>query len=149
MIRLATRYDIPKLAKMVEEYALENPNIELFKNQELHNSEYIEHLLFGIIMGRGFILVDENMRGCFMAVRSQNVWCPTVVELHQLMWWVEPKFRGILSGRLWKKFDELATDMLNKKQIDLVFTSITAKSTFTDFTKRGYSAIEAKFFRSK
>lgn len=149
MIRLATRYDIPRLTEMVKQYALENPNIEMFKNQELHDAKYIEELLFGIIMGRGFILVDKDMRGCFMAIRSQNIWCPKVIELHQLMWWVEPKFRGVLSGRLWKAFDEMASKMLDEKKIDLVFTSVTAKSTLTDFTKRGYSAIEAKFFRSK
>lgn len=149
MIRLATRYDIPRLTEMVEQYALDNPNIELFGNPDLHDAKHIEQLLFSIIMGRGFILMDKNMRGCFIAIRSPNIWCPKVMELHQLMWWVEPEFRGILSGRLWKAFDETATKLLNEKKVDLVFTSVTAKSTLTDFTKRGYSAIEAKFFRGK
>lgn len=149
MIKQATRYDIPRLIEMIEQYALENPNIELFKNQDLHDAKYIEQLLFEIINGRGFILMDKNMRGCFIAIRNQNIWCPKVIELHQLMWWVEPEFRGVLSGRLWKAFDKAATKLLEEKKIDLVFTSVTAKSTFTDFTKRGYSAIEAKFFRGK
>lgn len=149
MIRLATRYNIPRLTEMVEQYALENPNIELFKNPELHDANHIEQLLFSIIMGRGFILIDKHMRGCFIAVRTQNMWCPKITELHQLMWWVEPEFRGVLSGRLWKAFDKAATDLLKEKKVDLVFTSVTAKSTFTDFTKRGYSAIEAKFYRGK
>jgi len=149
MIHLATRYNIPRLIEMVEQYALENPNIQLFGNTELHDAKHIEELLFSIIMGRGFILIDKNMRGCFIALRTQNIWCPKVTELHQLMWWVEPEFRGVLSGRLWKAFDEKATQLLEENKVQLVFTSVTAKSTFTDFTKRGYSAIEAKFFRGK
>lgn len=149
MIKKATRYDIPRLIEMVEQYALENPSIELFKNQELHDAKHIEQFLFSIIMGRGIILMDKNMRGCFIAIRSQNLWCPKITELHQLMWWVEPEFRGLLSGRLWKAFDELATKLLEEKKIDLVFTSVNSKSTLTDFTKRGYSVIEAKFFRGR
>jgi len=149
MIYYANRYHIPRLMEMVEQYALENPNIELFGNKELHDSKHIEELLFSIIKGRGFILMDKNMRGCFIAMRTQNIWCPKVIELHQLMWWVEPEFRGVLSGRLWKAFDKVATQLLNDNKVQLVFTSVTAKNTLTDFTKRGYSAIEAKFFRGK
>ena len=148
MIRLATRYDIPRLKEMVRQYALEEPNIALFQDSNLHDSDHVEHLLFNIIMGRGFVLVDGYMRGCFIAVRSPNIWCPKVNELHQLMWWVEPDFRGILSGRLWKAFDDMATKLLQESKVNLVFTSVNANSTLTDFTKRGYSAIEAKFFRS-
>jgi len=70
---------------MIEQYALENPNIKLFGNTELHDAKHIEQLLFSIIMGRGFILIDKNMRGCFIAIKSQNIWCPKVTELHQLM----------------------------------------------------------------
>lgn len=149
MIRQATRYDIPKLKEMVRQYALEDPSITLFKDASLHHPDYVEQLLFSIIMGKGLALVDDEMRGCFIAIRSYNIWCPEVKELHQLMWWVEPEHRGVLSGRLWMAFDKEAARMLNEKEIDLVFTSVNAKGTLTDFTKRGYSAIEAKFFRSK
>jgi N-acetylglutamate synthase-like GNAT family acetyltransferase len=147
MIKQATRYDIPRLIEMIEQYALENPNIELFKDPELHDASHIEQFLFSIIMGRGFILMDKNMRGCFIALRT--IWCPKITELHQLMWWVEPEFRGTLSGKLWKAFDKAAIRLLDEKKIDVIYTSITPKSTFTDFTKRGYSAIEAKFYRSR
>lgn len=149
MICIATRYNIPRLIEMIEQYALENPSIEIFGNKELHDVKHIEELLFNIIKFRGFILMDKNMRGCFIAIKTQNIWCPKITELHQLMWWVEPEFRGILSGRLWKAFDEAATKLLEEKKVDLVFTSVNAKSTLTDFTKRGYSAIEAKFFRGR
>lgn len=149
MIRQATRHDIPKLMEMIERYAIESPNIKLFGNTKLHDANHIAHLLFGIISGRGFILIDEKMRGCFIAIKNQNIWCPKVMELHQLMWWVDPKFRGILSGRLWKCFDEKAKQLLENDEVQVVFASVNANSTFTDFTKRGYSAIEAKFFRSK
>ena len=147
MIQYATRYNIPRIMEMIEAYAYENPNIKLFANQQLHDAKYIEELLFNIIKFRGFILIDKHMRGCFIALKQNNIWCPTLVELHQLFWYVEPEFRGLLSGRLWKAFNKTANELLNNKKIDLVYTSITANNIFTDFTKRGYKPIEAKFVR--
>lgn len=149
MIKVATRYDIPRLMEMIEQYALENPNIELLKDQKLHDAKHIEQLLFSIIVGKGFILMDKNMRGCFIAVRSQNIWCPEIFELHQLLWWVEPEHRGFLSGKLWKAFDDFASQLIEEGKVHLVFTSMTPKSSFVDFSKRGYSAVESKFCRGK
>ena len=145
MIRPATRYDIPRLLEIVEAYAYENP-ISCLGRRENHNPKYVEELLFGIIAGRGFIYIDNNMRGAIIAIKNGNVWCPKVKELNELLWWVEPEHRnGTIGGRLWKAFDDRAEAMLKAGDIDFVVTSVSANGPLIDYTKRGYKAVGASF----
>jgi hypothetical protein len=142
MIRLATRYDIPRLLEIVEAYAYENP-IKILGKQENHDPAYVEQLLFSIIMGKGFIYIDKGLRGAIIAVKQQNVWCPKVKELHELLWWVEPEYR---SGS-WKYFDQTGTEMMNAGDIDLIITSVSSKGPWIDYTKRDYEAVTASFVK--
>lgn len=147
MIRLATRYDIPRLLEIVEAYAYENP-IKCLGKQHNHFPKYVEELLFSIIAGRGFIYIDNNMRGAIVAIKQGNVWSPKVKELNELLWWVEPEYRnGTIGGRLWKAFDERAEAMLKAGDIDFVVTSISANGPLIDYTKRGYAPLGASFVR--
>lgn len=147
MIRLATRYDIPRLLEIVEAYAYENP-IKCLGRSHNHFPKYVEELLFSIIAGRGFIYIDNNMRGAIIAIKQGNVWSPKVKELNELLWWVEPEYRnGTIGGRLWKAFDERAEEMLKAGNIDFVVTSISANGPLIDYTKRGYAPLGASFVR--
>jgi len=147
MIRLATRYDIPRLLEIVEAYAYENP-IKKLGDQSNHNAKYVEELLFGIIKGRGFIYIDTHMRGAIVAYRSSNIWSPQIRELNELLWWVEPEHRnGTIGGRLWKAFDEQAKAMLEANEVDFVCTSISANGPFIDYTRRGYKPLGATFVK--
>lgn len=147
MIRKATRYDIPRLLEIVEAYAFENP-ITVLGKQVNHDAKYVESLLFGIIMGRGFIYIDNHMRGAIIAIKNQNIWCPKVRELNELLWWVEPEYRnGTIGGRLWKAFDDQANEMLNCGDVHCVITSISSSGPWIDYTKRGYKAVGASFVK--
>ena len=147
MIRLATRYDIPRLLEIVEAYAYENP-IETLGKTKHHNPKDVEQLLFSIILGRGFILIDNHMRGALIAVKQNNIWSPDVKELHELLWWVEPEHRnGSVGGRLWKEFDRIGSEMLACGDVDFVITSVSAKGPLIDYTKRGYKAVGASFVK--
>jgi hypothetical protein len=147
MIRLATRYDIPRLLEIVEAYAYEMP-IKTLGRPSNHFPKYVEELLFSIISGRGFIYIDNNMRGALIAIKQGNVWSPKVKELNELLWWVEPEHRnGTIGGRLWKAFDERAEAMLKAGDIDFVVTSISANGPLIDYTKRGYAPLGASFVR--
>ena len=147
MIRLATRYDIPRLLEIVEAYAYEMP-IKALGRPCNHFPRYVEEMLFGIIAGRGFIYIDNNMRGAIIAIKQGNVWAPNVKELNELLWWVEPEHRnGTIGGRLWKAFDERAKAMLKAGDIDFVVTSISAGGPLIDYTKRGYAPLGASFVR--
>jgi hypothetical protein len=147
MIRLATRYDIPRLLEIVEAYAYENP-IETLGKTEHHNPKHVEQLLFSIILGKGFILIDNHMRGALIAIKQNNIWSPDVKELHELLWWVDPEHRnGSVGGRLWKEFDKIGTEMLERNDVDYVITSVSAKGPLIDYTKRGYKAVGASFVK--
>ena len=147
MIRLATRYDIPRLLEIVEAYAYETP-IKCLSKTNNHFPKYVEELLYSIIAGRGFIYIDHNMRGAIVAIKQGNVWSPKVKELNELLWWVEPEHRnGTIGGRLWKAFDERAEAMLKAGDIDFVVTSISANGPLIDYTKRGYAPLGASFVR--
>jgi hypothetical protein len=147
MIRLATRYDIPRLLEIVEAYAYENP-IEKLGDSSTHDPKYVEQLLFSIICGRGFVYIDANMRGAIVAYKSNNIWSPKVKELNELLWWVEPDHRnGTIGGRLWKAFDDRAGKMLAANEVDFVCTSISAKGPFIDYTRRGYKPLGATFVK--
>jgi hypothetical protein len=58
MIRQATRHDIPVLVWMMREYAKEAP-VPALANPETHNSEHVGQLIFQMLSGRGFILIDD------------------------------------------------------------------------------------------
>lgn len=147
MIRQATRYDIPRLLEFVEAYAFANP-IKTLGQTQFHNPAYVEQLLFEIILGKGFALIDNEMRGALIAVKQSNIWCPDVKELHELLWWVEPENRnGTVGGRLWIKFDEIASQMMRENKIHVVYSSISANGPLIDYTKRGYNGMGATFFR--
>jgi hypothetical protein len=147
MIRLATRYDIPRLLEIVEAYAYENPIKTLGKTQH-HNPKHVEQLLFSIILGKGFILIDNHMRGALIAIKQNNIWSPDVKELHELLWWVEPEHRnGSVGGRLWKEFDKIGTEMLSCGDVNYVITSVSAKGPLIDYTKRNYKAVGASFVK--
>jgi len=147
MIRQATRYDIPRLLEIVESYAYENP-IKILGEPCNHFPRHVEELLFSIIQGKGFIYIDNNMRGAIVAIKQNNIWSPKVRELHELLWWVEPEYRnGTIGGRLWKAFDAHAQEMLDLGNVDIVSTSISANGPFIDYTRRGYKAVGASFVK--
>jgi len=147
MIRKATRYDIPRLLEIVEAYAFENP-IQVLSKQINHDARYVESLLFGIIVGRGFIYIDNHLRGAIIGIKNENIWCPKVKELNELLWWVEPEYRnGTIGGRLWKAFDNEANEMLSRGDIDCAITSVSASGPLIDYTKRGYMPVGASFVK--
>ena len=147
MIRLATRSDIPKLLLIVEGYAKENPIAALCDSLN-HDADYVGQLLFEIILGKGFIFVDEEVTGAIIAFKTKNIWSPKLTELHELLWWVKPERRqGTVGGRLWKCFNEKAQQMLDSGHIQIVCTSTSTITPALDYGKRGYKPLSAIFFR--
>jgi hypothetical protein len=99
-------------------------------------------------MGRGFVYIDNHMRGAIIGIKSQNVWAPKVRELNELLWWVEPEYRnGTVGGRLWKAFDQEANKMLANGEVHFVITSVSASGPLIDYTKRGYKPVGASFVK--
>lgn len=147
MIREATRQDIPALVEMMRCYAKEAP-MEALQLDENHDAGHVSHLLFSLIVGRGFILVDDEFKGMLAAIKTRNVWCPGVIELRELAWWVKPEFRnGSIGGRLWKTFEQKAQTMLEEKKVDYICTTVMVNSPLIDYTKRGFKPLDVTFYR--
>lgn len=147
MIRKATPFDMPALIDLMRGYVAEAP-MEVLKDKSVHDQSYIEALLAGLMAGRGFILIDDDHRGFIAAAINSNLWCPSLLELHELAWWVLPEHRGgTLGGRLWKAFDLLAQDYLDCGRVQVVCSSVLANSPKINYTKRGYELMQTTYFK--
>ena len=147
MIRLANKFDIPILIAMIQEFSKETL-IQKYKDQALWDKKYVGNLLYSLILGRGFIVIDENLKGMIIAMITPNVWCPKSNQLNELAWWVAPEARnGSLGGKLWIEFNKQAQKLLDEKRIDVVMTSLMANSPKIDYSKRGFKQLHTTFFR--
>lgn len=147
MIREANKHDMPELLQMMRDYSTQTP-VPALQAAAAHDETHVANLMMQMMAGRGFVLIDNESRGFIAALITTNVWCPEVYELHELAWWVKPEHRnGTVGGRLWKEFDRLATDLIDDGRIDVAVTAVMANNTWIDYTKRGYSPMQATFFR--
>lgn len=147
MIRLATRYDIPRLLEFVEAYSKEYP-VDILGDTTRHSPKHVEQLLFSIISGRGFILLDKHMTGTLIAIKQNNIWCPDVVELHELLWWVDHEHRNnLVGGKLWIEYDKIASKLIADGAVNCAYTSVSANGPLINYTKRGYKAVGASFVK--
>ena len=147
MIREANKHDMPQLLQMMRDYSTQTP-VPALQAAAAHDEAHVANLMMQMIAGRGFVLIDNESRGFIAALITTNVWCPEVYELHELAWWVKPEHRnGTGGGRLWKEFDRLATDLIDDGRIDVEVTAVMANNSCIDYTKRGYSPMQATFFR--
>ena len=149
MIRKAARHDIQNIIDMMRDYANEAPICAL-KNADKQDRTYVGNLIFTLIAGRGVVLVDDDCRGFIAGVVVPNIWCPDVMELRELAWWVEPEYRGTsLGGRLWSEFNKTAQDMLDAGRVKIVCVSAMQTSPSLNYEKRGYALLETTYFREK
>jgi len=147
MIRKATPFDMPALIEMMHSYVAEAP-METLKDSSIYDWNYVESLFSGLMVGRGFILIDTQARGFIAAMVTQNVWCQSILELHELAWWVKPEYRGgTVGGRLWKEFDLLAQEMLDSGRVQIICSSIIADSPKINYEKRGYRLMQTTYFK--
>lgn len=147
MIRQATPFDMPALVALMRSYVAEAP-MEALKDEALHDQSHIESLLTALMAGRGFILIDDQYRGFIAAMVTSNVWCPALMELHELAWWVQPEHRGTtLGGRLWTHFNCMAQEQLESGRVQIVCSSVIADSPKIDYIKRGYKLMQKTYFK--
>lgn len=132
MIRFASKVDVPVLVEMMRKYADESP-IEALRKKESHNRDYTKSVLEQLIIGRGFVLVDDKMRGMLAAIISPNFWCPSVSEVKEIAWWVHPEYRnGTIGGRLYHAFMKNAQELVSQKRADVICISLMHTSSVHD-----------------
>jgi N-acetylglutamate synthase-like GNAT family acetyltransferase len=144
-MRYATKYDMPHLLDMMRAYA-DEAGIETLKQNQ--NENHVKTLFYEMIKGRGFVLVDDQLRGFLAAYITCNFWNRTVKELHEVGWWVMPEYRNTsVGGRLWLRFNKLAQDMLDQNRVHVVLTSLMHNSPEIDYTRYKFKPMQATFFR--
>lgn len=144
-MRYATKYDMPHLIDMMKAYAEEAGITALKQNQ---NESHVKTLFYEMLKGRGFVLVDDQLRGFLAAYITSNFWNKNVRELHEVAWWVMPEYRDTsIGGRLWFRFNKLAQDLLNQKRVQIVCTSLMPSSPEIDYTRYKFKPLQATFFR--
>lgn len=144
-MRYATKYDMPHLIDMMKAYA-EEAGIKALKHNQ--NESHVRSLFYQMLKGRGFILVDDQLRGFLAAYVTCNFWNSAVKELHEVAWWVMPEYRDTsIGGRLWLRFNKLAQDMLDQNRVQIVCTSLMPSSPEIDYTRYKFAPLQATFFR--
>lgn len=144
-MRYATKYDMPHLLDMMRAYA-DEAGIETLKQNQ--NENHVKTLFYEMIKGRGFVLVDDQLRGFLAAYITSNFWNSKIRELHEVAWWVDPQHRDTsIGGRLWLRFNKLAQDLLDQKRVQIVCTSLMPASPDIDYTRYKFKPLQATFFR--
>jgi N-acetylglutamate synthase-like GNAT family acetyltransferase len=143
MIRKADKFDILLIVEMLKNYR----NAATLKVlNEANDKEYIEQLLFNLIVGSGFILLAEKNNviiGMIIAGIIPNVWNPKVKQCSEIAYWVEPEFRGGTAAyRLLKSYINECNKMMESGNIQMYTMSKMVNSPDLKYEKFGLSKLE-------
>jgi len=143
MIRKANKFDIPFIIEMLKNYRNAAPHKVLNK---ANDKEYIEQLLYNLIVGTGFILLAEKdnvIIGTIIAVIIPNVWNPKIKQCSEIAYWVEPEFRGGTAAyRLIKSYIAECDKMMESGKIQMYTMSKMVNSPDLKYEKFGLSKLE-------
>jgi hypothetical protein len=143
MIRKGNKFDIPFIVEMLKNYRNAAPLKVL---NEANDKEYIEQLLFNLIVGSGFILLAEKdnvIIGIIIAGIIPNIWNPKVKQCSEIAYWVEPEFRGGTAAyRLLKSYIAECDKMMESGKIQMYTMSKMVNSPDLKYEKFGLSKLE-------
>ena len=78
-----------------------------------------------------------------IGVKDQNVWDPNLKVLRELVYWVEPQYRGSSAGyKLLLQDNKLAQELIDENKISMYTMTKMVNSPDLDFTKFGYKKAE-------
>ena len=109
MIRLANKFDVDDIVRLLKEFAIESSN-PFTLNPMKWSKTYVEIVLANILAGRGFCLIDDKKTGILIAIKSQCFWVENEWQLLEVMLHSKSK---ILMYRLAK----IARDMIANNEI--------------------------------
>ena len=141
-VRLANKFDLPVVLDMLRNFRNHTP-IDMMR--ECNNEEYINKLFHHVILGGGVALIaeDKDVAGMIIGVKDQNVWDPEIKVLRELVYWVEPEYRGTTAGyKLLLKYNKLAQELVDAQKINMYTMTKMVNSPDLDFTRFGYKKTE-------
>lgn len=145
MIREASKFDLDQCVEMMRCYAAEAPILKL-RNKKYHNEDHIRQLLLSLMIGRGFVLIDDQYRGMIAGIVVPNVWCPDVSEVRELAWWVHPNHRnGTIGGKLFLAYNKKAQELVDQERAETILISLMPQSPNIDLEGRGFKKIDSTY----
>lgn len=144
MIIQATKYDKDKIIEMMKSFRAESPIADLYGED---NPEYWNDLLNKIFAGQGAVFLEED-KGLLLCFILPSIWNPKVLGLHELAWYVRPKFRGGFTGfRLLKAYLNYAKYWKEAGRIQYFTVSKMVSSPDIDYTKYGFRKIDENWIQ--
>lgn len=145
MIREANKFDLDACVEMMRQYASESPIIKL-QDKKYHDEAHIRKLLLSLMIGRGFVLIDNEYRGMAAAIVVPNIWCPSINEIHELAWWVQPEHRNsTIGGKLFLAYNKKAQELIDQERAEVVLISLMPQSPKIDLGSRGFKQIDSTY----
>lgn len=145
MIRVADKWDIPRLTELFVDYYQEQ--FPQYTDVPLINVKTIMSL---IAAGAGVAVIDEKdgqIRGAIIAIVCPNIWDPSRLVLTEILFYVKPEYRGGTSGgRLIKKYTEVGDEWKDSGRVVHYTISHTAKLKL-DYGRWGYNEAETTWFQ--
>lgn len=144
MIREATRYDKKLIIDMLNEFRLESPVKEI---QPEPNEEYFNQFLDNVFAGQGKCFLFDSS-GLLLCVVLPTLWNNKVYALHELAWYVRPKYRGGSIGyRLFKRYIEYGKQLKEEKRVKYFTISKMISSPNLNYEKYGFIKLDENFIQ--
>jgi GNAT superfamily N-acetyltransferase len=142
-IRLASKFDLPDVIRMLKNYRDCCPLEEL---KLADNEEYINTVFTTIIYGGGVCLIAEDcdqVVGMLMAVRAPSIWDPKIYIMKEMCYWVDLEHRLTSAGyRLLKEYKEYCDKEKDAKHINLYTVSKMISSPDLKYDRFGFELLE-------
>ena len=135
MIRLANKFDIDDIIKLLKEFAEQSPLSIQFDPMKWSRTRIV-NLLSGILAGQGFILINEEKTGLLVAIKTNPFWVPDAVQLQEVMLYSPNK---ITMTKLVMEYVRIAKEMQDKGEIQ---HALMYANKWVDFGKLGLNHFE-------
>jgi len=131
IIRPANKFDLPYFIDLIHRI---NDNDELgdIVCAEL-DDKHLNSIFASVLAGAGlcFVAESDTKVGMILGVISPNMWQPSYLFIHQVLYYVEEDYRGTRAGYLlFKEYDKACQKLVDEKRIHHV--TLTAPRTFID-----------------
>jgi hypothetical protein len=141
MIRLANKFDMPKIIEMLWNYH----DSGSIKGLDIENETTAIKILSVIFAGAGIALIsekDNQPTGMLLAICTPFLWDNSKLVMNEIAYWVETEHRGSTAGyRLLKKYTELCDEMRDNGRI-VNYTVSQLEGQQLDYSRFGFRPIE-------
>jgi GNAT superfamily N-acetyltransferase len=143
-VRIANKFDVDQVLELIKSFSQEiDVPIELTNDVDW---DYINKMFHHIVLGAGIALVAEdnkNLIGVFLGLKTNNLWQPKQYELHELLFYVQPKYRkSRIAYKLLTKYNELAKMLYEDKKVSRIVMTKTEKLGNINYERFGYKKVE-------